>query len=75
MSWAPKVPFLSCKLSVLMLMAWYLRLPREGHELLGLWTMADWDVVAQSCVSWEIQSLQSWGKEGSQHQSKSDAGS
>lgn len=30
-------------------MGWYLWLLREGQELLGLWTMAGWDVVAQSC--------------------------
>lgn len=46
---APKIPFPFPKLSVLTRMGWYQQLLREGQELLGLWTMTGWDVVAQSC--------------------------
>lgn len=49
MSGAPKIPFPFPKLNVWTLMGWYLPwLLREGQEMLGLWTMASWDVVAQS---------------------------
>lgn len=65
MSWPPKGPFLSCKLSVLMLMAPYLLLPREGRELPGLWTMAEWDVVAQSWCSLGNTELAELGQGGS----------
>lgn len=49
MSGTPKIPFPFPKLNVWTLMGWYLPwLLREGQEMLGLWTMASWDVVAQS---------------------------
>jgi len=60
-SWAPKIPFPFPTLSVLTLVGWYLLLLREGQELLGLWTIAGWDVVAQNCCSLENTEL---GQEG-----------